>query len=95
MSKLQPQRPQYDASAMQSATKNANATIVAKDERVSAHGGDQRVIAVSVGGQVHNYNLKSKTRILWSLNLTNFLKHNNVIHTEIDVQYSCCTNFRC
>lgn len=62
MSRLQPQRPQYDASqnmashdasAMQSAApKNANATSVAKDERVSAQGGDRHVIAESVGGQV-------------------------------------------
>lgn len=69
MSQLQPQRPQYDASqdmashdassAMQSvATNNANATSVAKDERVSAQVGDRHVVAESVGGKVHNYNLK-------------------------------------
>ncbi|KAK1352651.1 Late embryogenesis abundant protein D-34 [Heracleum sosnowskyi] len=63
MSKLQQRRPQYDASqnmashdassAMQSAaTKNANATSVAKVETVSAQGGERHVIAESVGGQV-------------------------------------------
>lgn len=69
MSQLQPQRSQYDASqnmashdasATQSAatTENANATSVARDEKVSAQGGGRHVIAESVGGQVHNYNLK-------------------------------------